>query len=219
MRKTQNRAKRSSKKPQPSKPLKRKIHDLDGQDWSYDINSNGIRIRNPDGSDTQHINQSEFTGWSWNSLERAEYKRSSRPEILPSDVVGFIRREFLKTDPDWKYDSYHRHLRFAQRNNINLRETTFTEIERLIAEDEARKRQAEEKRDKKQVALCLENLDLLLRLTNHQTSNCSDENLLGMGPLTPLRRIECTRCWLLHVKEKGWDPKVKLHLVALQERE
>lgn len=208
-----NRPKRDKKTPKQSKPLKRKIH-LGGGVWTYDINSNGLRIRTPCGDDTYHISHSEFVGWCPDE--------DSKAEILPSDVVGYIRREFLKTDPDWKYQYYHQHLRFAQKHGIDLLTTTTRKLMALIVKQEEADKREQKKRARYQAHLVLENVDLLLQLTDHRALGCSDDKPLERGMIPHLggasgRRVECTRCYLLHIKEKGkWDHNFKLHLVALR---
>jgi hypothetical protein len=155
-----------------------------------------------------------------------EPDKDSRAEILPSDIVGYIRREYLGTDPDWQYQYYHRNFRFAEEHGINLLETTSRKLNAMIEAHEAQIRKEKEARERKQIHLAMENIDLLLELSDHQMSSCSDEKPMDRGMIPrdnpymsqPLqRRVECTRCYLLHCKKKGkWDSNFKLHFVALR---
>jgi hypothetical protein len=207
--KSGNRPKRDKKKPKLSKPLRRKIH-LGGEVWTYDITRSGLRIRTPSGDDTRNISHYKFTGGS--------IVDEPRGEILPSDVVGYIRREFLKTDPEWKYQYYHEHLRFAEKYEIDLLKTTTRKLKAMIAEQKKQDQRDKDALERRQAHLVMENLDLLLQLTHHQLTSCSDEKPVyrGMIPEWGARRVECTRCYLLYIKEKGkWDPNFKLHLAVL----
>lgn len=207
---TGNRPKRDKQKEKTSKPLKRKIH-LSSGVWSYDINRNGVRIRTPSGDDTHHISYFKFMGWSPDSEGGAE--------ILPSDIVGYIRRMFLKTDPDWKYQYYHKNARFADKHGIDMLKTTTRELEAMIKAQDVQDRKEKEKRERHRIHLAMENLDLLLQLTDHQLTSCSDDEPFPQGRVPEFggRRIECIRCFLLHCQKKGkWDPNFKLYLGALR---
>jgi hypothetical protein len=189
--------------------LKRKLH-LNNEVWTYDINRNGVRIRTPSGDDTCNISWYTFTG--------GDRDRDTTAEILPSDIVGYIRREFLKTDREWKYDYYHEHLHFAEKHGINLLKTTTRKLKAMIAEQKKQDQRNKDALERRQERLVVENLDFLLQLTHHQLTSCSDEKPVyrGMIPEWGARRVECTRCYLLYIKEKGkWDPNFKLHLAVL----
>lgn len=137
-----NRPKRDKQKPKLSKPLKRKIH-LNYGIWTYDINNRGVRIRTPSGDETYHVSHYKFVGWFPDEDSKAA-------EILPSDVVGYIRREFLKTDPEWEYQYYHNHLRFAEKHGIDMLKITTRELKAMIKAQEDQDRREQKKRDKHQ---------------------------------------------------------------------
>jgi hypothetical protein len=197
---TKNRPKRDKQKPKLSKPLKRKLH-ISDRVWTYDINSNGVRIRTPSGDHTSNISHYTFTGWH-------HQEDDSKAEILPSDVVGYIRREFLETDPEWSYDYNHSCLRFAEKHGIDLLRTNTRIIKDMMAVQREQDKRDKRERERFQAHLVMENLDLLLQLTHHQLLGCSDEKPLDRG-IFPIgsthspARVECTRCYLLCLKSTG----------------
>lgn len=79
------------KKHRKANPLKAEIHMPEGV-WTYRITSAGATIRNPEGNITAKIDMPELTGWSWNDLERQEWKGCPMPEIKPSDIRSLIER-------------------------------------------------------------------------------------------------------------------------------
>ena len=64
--------------------------------WTYRIGcknpgcGGGATIRNPDCTITAKFDMSELTGWSWNDLERARWKKTPEPQVKPSDIRSFI---------------------------------------------------------------------------------------------------------------------------------
>jgi hypothetical protein len=214
---TGNRPKRDKKTPKQSKPLRRKIHlgvGADAEVWTYDINSNGVRIRTPDGEGTYNISHQNFVGW-WPD-------RDSKAEILPSDIVGYIRREYLGTDPDWKYQYYHRNHHFAEKHGIDMLKTTSRKLNAMIEAQEAADAKEKARLKRHRIHLAMENIDLLLGFTDHSLTTCSDEEPIHQGkvPEWGKGRIECLRCYLLYCKGRGkWDNNYNLHLVALRNRD
>lgn len=76
------------RKPKAGKPLSRKIH-LGDKVWSYRITGMFILVRNPENTETTKISLSEFTGLSWDVLERRDYK-SDGTAIAPRHIKAFI---------------------------------------------------------------------------------------------------------------------------------
>ncbi len=198
---------KEKKKSALHKPLKRKLH-LSNGTWTYDIGSNYIRILSPDCKSYHKIRWGDFTG-------NGEHGRYHKQGIWPSDIMGYIRREFLGEDPDWKYDSSHREALFAEKYEIKLIETTSAGIQNLMEQHKRHEERQREEKEKRRAELVLRNIDLFLEFTDHSFINCDDAKPLEKGLLphdTPgisqgsPRRVECSRCFLLSLKERGkWD--------------
>lgn len=83
-----------------SQPLARLIH-LDSGIWSWDFRNCYILMRSPDNETTHTVTQPKMTGWSWDALERAQYKRTgNRPapdgvQITPAVVRDWIQEHYL----------------------------------------------------------------------------------------------------------------------------
>jgi len=86
MRKQRRReARRAPPKREPKKS--RRLH-VGEEVWRYRITRAGINIW-PPGRHLIHIPMVVFSGWTWDELERADWKRYL-PEIKPSDVKVYI---------------------------------------------------------------------------------------------------------------------------------
>ena len=82
------------KKKRPPKPYKRKVH-IEGQEWTYRITNHCVQIANPDCSQKWKICITDFTGMSWDELERAEWKHYY-PKIGPADIKTYIEENLLQ---------------------------------------------------------------------------------------------------------------------------
>ena len=100
MRSRGNRGSPKSRKAVP-KPLTRLIH-LPGEVWSWEYRGRGdILIRTPDHKTTHTVLHTEISGWSWDALERAEYKHTGeRPiseggyQVTPGVVKAWIEKHY-----------------------------------------------------------------------------------------------------------------------------
>ena len=70
---------------------KGKVH-INEQEWKYEIYSSGIKIRHPSGVHSWFIDMPNWTGWTWHALERAKWKKSEHPAILPSEIKQHIEK-------------------------------------------------------------------------------------------------------------------------------
>lgn len=71
-------------------PYYRKIT-VDDKIFDYHISRSGIKIRS---KPAYFLPMTDATGWSWDALERANYK-GYPPEITPSDIANWIRENKL----------------------------------------------------------------------------------------------------------------------------
>lgn len=89
---------RDQKKSRPPQPFKKKLHFPDGEVWSWRF-GNHVAIRTPDNKKTYVVSLTEITGWSWDDLERAEWK-GYWPEIGPQLIKDYITLH-LRPHPDF----------------------------------------------------------------------------------------------------------------------
>lgn len=86
----------------PGRPLRRKIHRQDGI-WTYRVTSGAVIVKSPDRLTTFECDLDEFTGMTWDGLERAFWKRSMIYTpwgrawgVTPSMVKGWIDEQLAE---------------------------------------------------------------------------------------------------------------------------
>lgn len=84
------------------RPLKRLIH-IGDQVWSYRISGLAVIIRWPDNLTHTRVLLDEFTGLSWNSLERMEWKGNG-VQIGPFDVKKHIQEKILGVPSERRFN-------------------------------------------------------------------------------------------------------------------
>lgn len=102
MRRRGHRPKRHPPRGRKPEQLKRKLHFPDGSIWTWQTRREIIRIREPDNVTTHLVNLSEFSGWTWDALERADWKGYSY-SITPREVKEWIRFRYLGVREDPRY--------------------------------------------------------------------------------------------------------------------
>jgi hypothetical protein len=82
------------------KPLHRLIH-LPNEIWSWEFRGSDILIRTPDNETTHTVLHTEISGYSWNALERAEWKHTGeRPiseggyQVTPGVIKTWIKEHY-----------------------------------------------------------------------------------------------------------------------------
>lgn len=83
------------KKKKPPKPYKRRVH-IGEQVWTFRVTRHCIQIANPDCSHKWKVDLTDFTGMTWDDLERAKWKETF-PKIGPGDIKEYIE-EHLQGD-------------------------------------------------------------------------------------------------------------------------
>ena len=76
-----------------SNPLPRKIH-IGGEEWSYQIGTSGVNIRNPDLTKTKYVQYTELFGMTVEEVERAKNHKNFL--VKPSDVRDYIEKNLVK---------------------------------------------------------------------------------------------------------------------------
>jgi carboxylesterase type B len=73
---------------------RRKIH-FGSAVWTYRITGGSIYMRTPDLTVTHVVDMSMLTGHSWETLERAVWKKTSQANIKPSMVRDWIKANYI----------------------------------------------------------------------------------------------------------------------------
>jgi hypothetical protein len=81
------------RKKRQTKPYQRKVH-IGGQEWTYRVTRHCLQIANPDCSKKWKVDLTDFTGMTWEQLERAEWKKYF-PRIGPKDVKKYIEEKLV----------------------------------------------------------------------------------------------------------------------------
>lgn len=85
---------RRQQKPKRIKHYHRAVH-IDGEMWSYKVGRGGIKIKSPTGYGYD-VDLSTFSGWSWDQLERAEWKGNGF-QVTPQRVKDYVERQLCKS--------------------------------------------------------------------------------------------------------------------------
>jgi hypothetical protein len=84
------------KKGQPRNLPKRKIHFDGGEIWYWAVGRGGVTIMRPDQKRFK-IDLATFTGWSWDAIERGNWKGYA-PSVPPSYVKYWIELRLREVD-------------------------------------------------------------------------------------------------------------------------